>query len=1094
MALFNNEHDIAGHNLPTPTDTPQRTTSRRFMRESPDVLSSSPFLSSSPPRSFHDDDRQINGHQGNKTTGNDESISVLDPRRFTPTLQASLVSEILSLRREIESQNNLVENLEENLHSARTEKESLNNSLRSSAKESRSIKRQMQLLEGGTLSALGDLARERDEAFETLADTRRRLEASQSTLRAQEDHAARTHAIWERDRQRWDTERRQLDTKVHAAEGRLKAVLAEIAAAQTNGQWNLGAGDETEERYPYSHIRRGSDTVSNCSNSVEGQRRRNGIRKGLSRSPTPNGFPNYGSARLNGISLAEELESEDEAGIAIGESEDDDENASLHEILHDSPRRARPFSAMSYQHDRKARKVLGLPTDESGHLIDDPVTVQPGERHVKKQDRAIPEQTPAALHYSDAETQFSPPPSPKLQASPPIEKLNNEQPPVTVEHAANQRRKRVSMQTPLSKPPSMSALAMAPPETKAAGEPNSPPWTPIASETRPAPSGIAVPPVVEMKSMSTQTIHDESLSSSLDASTRDGPASANTVPTIAIHPPVSGPHSRQSSAVLPPHTRNVACQASIRPPVISRSMQTEEIRVDKRPIKLPPNLLPSAIKSRPTSPLSKSKRLGDAHRLQSPRDQYSIASPPAREPPPPPPPQTFDLAPGTEDAYPGNNDNGPLASSSLSKLRRPVRTGSLFAGFDATGEERAETYKKLDLSDDDSTFGEPIRKTLSKVENAWKLVPQSEANPLLQQQDSTPRTADRRPSHSRTASTPQGQIVPSNIPQLPADSTTVQTVPKPSSFERPTKSGSLGKEPNVRRAALISSGVVAHSQGSRRPSVPTLAGSEQPPFPVPTRSSSRQPHGSSDGTSSPTPYATSFLSSQRRQSGRFSAVKPTLYTIQSVAVLPKGPQHGRQDSGSQSPRQLSFPAAAPDSPRLTPPLPRNEVTSQDPPDSQRHRQHHQQSINESDTATASAISTVDQPSVIDAVAQTMVGEWLWKYVRRRKSFGLSESPQAEFDNGRHNGEMAGNGARHKRWVWLAPYERAVMWSSKQPTSGPALLGKGGRKLAIQSVLDVKDDSPLPKNASPQSMFARSILILTPQRALKFTATSHERHY
>ena len=47
---------------------------------------------------------------------------------------------------------------------------------------------------------------------------------------------------------------------------------------------------------------------------------------------------------------------------------------------------------------------------------------------------------------------------------------------------------------------------------------------------------------------------------------------------------------------------------------------------------------------------------------------------------------------------------------------------------------------------------------------------------------------------------------------------------------------------------------------------------------------------------------------------------------------------------------------------------------------------------------------------------------------------------------------------------------------------------------IQSVLDVKDDTPLPKNANAQSVFDRSILILTPQRALKFTAVSRERHY
>lgn len=42
------------------------------------------------------------------------------------------------------------------------------------------------------------------------------------------------------------------------------------------------------------------------------------------------------------------------------------------------------------------------------------------------------------------------------------------------------------------------------------------------------------------------------------------------------------------------------------------------------------------------------------------------------------------------------------------------------------------------------------------------------------------------------------------------------------------------------------------------------------------------------------------------------------------------------------------------------------------------------------------------------------------------------------------------------------------------------------------MLDVKDDNPPPKGV--QSVFNRSILILTPQRALKFTAVNAERHY
>lgn len=48
-------------------------------------------------------------------------------------------------------------------------------------------------------------------------------------------------------------------------------------------------------------------------------------------------------------------------------------------------------------------------------------------------------------------------------------------------------------------------------------------------------------------------------------------------------------------------------------------------------------------------------------------------------------------------------------------------------------------------------------------------------------------------------------------------------------------------------------------------------------------------------------------------------------------------------------------------------------------------------------------------------------------------------------------------------------------------------------MTIQSVLDVKDDNAAPKGVAGP-LFNRSILILTPQRALKFTATSADRHY
>lgn len=85
----------------------------------------------------------------------------------------------------------------------------------------------------------------------------------------------------------------------------------------------------------------------------------------------------------------------------------------------------------------------------------------------------------------------------------------------------------------------------------------------------------------------------------------------------------------------------------------------------------------------------------------------------------------------------------------------------------------------------------------------------------------------------------------------------------------------------------------------------------------------------------------------------------------------------------------------------------------------------------------------NQSSIVDAIASTMIGEWMWKYMRRRSSFNMAEHHIHQRENGKLGDD--GGGTKHRRWVWVAPYERVVMWSSKQPTSGSALLGKTGRK-------------------------------------------------
>jgi hypothetical protein len=71
----------------------------------------------------------------------------------------------------------------------------------------------------------------------------------------------------------------------------------------------------------------------------------------------------------------------------------------------------------------------------------------------------------------------------------------------------------------------------------------------------------------------------------------------------------------------------------------------------------------------------------------------------------------------------------------------------------------------------------------------------------------------------------------------------------------------------------------------------------------------------------------------------------------------------------------------------------------------------------------------------------------------------------------------------------------VTRSGKQPTSGPVLMGKKAQKfkvllycnVTIQSVLDVRDDSPAPKH--PGHLFNGWFPILTPDCALKFTVIS-----
>ncbi|KAH6874958.1 hypothetical protein B0T10DRAFT_414734 [Thelonectria olida] len=108
------------------------------------------------------------------------------------------------------------------------------------------------------------------------------------------------------------------------------------------------------------------------------------------------------------------------------------------------------------------------------------------------------------------------------------------------------------------------------------------------------------------------------------------------------------------------------------------------------------------------------------------------------------------------------------------------------------------------------------------------------------------------------------------------------------------------------------------------------------------------------------------------------------------------------------------------------------------------------------------------PRMIQAITQTMIGEYLWKYTRK---------------TGR--GEMSEN--RHRRYFWVHPYTRTLYWSDRDPSSA----GKSelkAKSVPIEAVRVVTDDNPM-----PPGLHRKSLVIISPGRTVKFTCTTGQRH-
>ncbi|KAG6841489.1 hypothetical protein C0991_010347 [Blastosporella zonata] len=118
--------------------------------------------------------------------------------------------------------------------------------------------------------------------------------------------------------------------------------------------------------------------------------------------------------------------------------------------------------------------------------------------------------------------------------------------------------------------------------------------------------------------------------------------------------------------------------------------------------------------------------------------------------------------------------------------------------------------------------------------------------------------------------------------------------------------------------------------------------------------------------------------------------------------------------------------------------------------------------------TPRAGPTTTDPAIIHAITQTMIGEFLYKYTRRTIGKGHGTT-------------------RHKRFFWVHPYTKTLYWSSADP--GSSNVSESSAKSAyIDGVRSVLDPNPM-----PPGICQYSVIVSTPQREMKFTAPTKERH-
>ncbi|KAG0264264.1 hypothetical protein BG011_007154 [Mortierella polycephala] len=113
--------------------------------------------------------------------------------------------------------------------------------------------------------------------------------------------------------------------------------------------------------------------------------------------------------------------------------------------------------------------------------------------------------------------------------------------------------------------------------------------------------------------------------------------------------------------------------------------------------------------------------------------------------------------------------------------------------------------------------------------------------------------------------------------------------------------------------------------------------------------------------------------------------------------------------------------------------------------------------------------TPTDPTMIQLITQTMIGDYLWKHTRRRMMMMVSEK-------------------RHRRYVWVHPYTKTIYWSQSNPGAENSREQKAKSALIV-SVFQVTDEHNNLNSDSPNV----SLLVQTANRNLKLTAPTREKH-